>query len=133
MLVAMCGCSHKSFESQIISIRIKDQTIYHYSFVLFMRGEKHSTFAFDVDTAISMKQHIHMQRTTILLPEDLHRKAAKEAQIQGISLSELIRQRLADCVESKQPSKAAFFSRQPWSGSGADDMAAKHDDYLYEQ
>jgi len=72
-----------------------------------------------------------MQRTTILLPEDLHRKASKAARTQGISLSELIRQRLSDCVESQKPSKAAFFSRQPWTGSGADDVAAKHDDYLY--
>lgn len=86
-----------------------------------------------LDGAIPKTQHIDMQRTTTLLPEDLHRRAARQAQAQGISLSELIRQRLTDCVDTEQPSKAAFLSRQPSSGSGADNVAAKHDDYLYGQ
>jgi len=72
-----------------------------------------------------------MQRTTILLPEDLHRKASKEARMQGISLSELIRKQLSDCVKTEPAAKPAFFSRQPWTGNGADDFAARHDDYLY--
>jgi hypothetical protein len=76
-----------------------------------------------IDSAISIFLHSHMQRTTILLPEDLHRK--------GISLSELIRKQLTDCVQPEPTAKPAFFSRQPWTGNGADDVAARHDDYLY--
>lgn len=57
-----------------------------------------------------------MHRTTILLPEDLHRKASIEARMRGISLSDLIRKQLSDCVKPEPPAKPAFFSRQPWTG-----------------
>jgi len=72
-----------------------------------------------------------MRRTTILLPEELRRRAAREAQALGISLSELIRRRLAEGGEAEQGSSPRFFTRQPWVGSGADDVAANHDGYLY--
>jgi len=37
---------------------------------------------------------MHMHRTTILLPEDLRRRAESAAASQGLSLSELIRRQL---------------------------------------
>lgn len=74
-----------------------------------------------------------MHRTTILLPLDLHRAAEAEAHKSGISLSELIRRRLAPSRQKHPPSPPAFFSRKPWGDSGPSDMAADHDRYLYGQ
>ena len=75
--------------------------------------------------------HMHMSRTTILLPDGLRKQASQEARALGISLGELIRRRLKEGGKSKEPARPAFFERQPWMGSGPDDTAAKHDDYLY--
>ncbi len=71
-----------------------------------------------------------MHRTTILLPEELKAQAERQARKEGLSLSELIRRRLS---ESTRPAgePASFFSRKPWSGGGAVDLAEHHDDYLY--
>jgi hypothetical protein len=74
---------------------------------------------------------MHMQRTTIMLPPDLRRKADREAKALGISLSELIRRRLAGNVESKTEERPRFFDRKPWQGAGPSDIAANHDQYLY--
>ena len=73
----------------------------------------------------------HMHRTTILLPPELHRSAEMEARRSGISLSELIRRRLAPVEESVQGERAAFFTRKPWVDAGPSDLAADHDQYLY--
>ena len=72
-----------------------------------------------------------MHRTTILLPDDLHRAAEREARETGLSLGELIRRRLAPSLQKPQSAPPAFFTRKPWSGGGPDDFAARHDDYLY--
>jgi len=72
-----------------------------------------------------------MHRTTILLPRDLHRTAEIEARTLGISLSELIRRRIAPSKAEKPKSKPPFFTRKTWEDSGPDDMAAGHDRYLY--
>lgn len=72
-----------------------------------------------------------MHRTTIMLPEDLRRNADREAKALGISLSELIRRRLAESEAEVEKGRPRFFSRQPWEGSGPDDIAANHDAYLY--
>ena len=71
----------------------------------------------------------HMHRTTILLPHELHRAAEREAQSLGISLSELIRRRIAP--QSPSGSKPSFFRREPWNDSGATDYATDHDRHLY--
>jgi len=73
----------------------------------------------------------HMHRTTILLPPELHRSAEREARESGISLSELIRRRLAPVKEHNPEGQPAFFSRKPWTDSGPNDLAADHDRYLY--
>jgi hypothetical protein len=72
-----------------------------------------------------------MHRTTILLPNDLRRRADREAKALGISLSELIRRRLAADVETMTSDRPRFFARQPWTGPGSSDTAANHDTYLY--
>ena len=72
-----------------------------------------------------------MHRTTILLPDDLHRAAEREAREMGLSLGELIRRRLAPSLQKPQPAPPAFFTRKPWSGGGPADLAVRHDDHLY--
>jgi len=72
-----------------------------------------------------------MHRTTILLPQDLHRSAEIEARAQGISLSELIRRKLASSPTERSDQTPAFFSRSPWVDSGPSDLAENHDRYLY--
>jgi hypothetical protein len=72
-----------------------------------------------------------MHRTTILLPEELRRRANREAEVLGISLSELIRRRLASTLDQKGPERPRFFKREPWSGPGPSDVALRHDDHLY--
>lgn len=72
-----------------------------------------------------------MHRTTILLPDELRRRADREAKALGISLSELIRRRLAASGDAEEPDRPRFFARQPWTGQGPTDSAANHDTYLY--
>lgn len=72
-----------------------------------------------------------MHRTTILLPDELRRRADREAKALGISLSELIRRRLAADTETVEKDRPNFFARQPWTGLGPSDTAANHDAYLY--
>ena len=72
---------------------------------------------------------MQMHRTTILLPSELRQRADREAKSLGITLSELIRRRLAE--GAAEPGRSRFFARQPWSGPGPDDTAANHDTYLY--
>ena len=71
-----------------------------------------------------------MHRTTILLPKELRRSADREAKALGISLSELIRRRLAADGDAGK-NRLRFFARQPWTGQGPSDIAANHDAYLY--
>jgi hypothetical protein len=72
-----------------------------------------------------------MHRTTILLPNELRRRADREAKSLGISLSELIRRRLAADEGQATAERPRFFARQPWTGPGPSDAAANHDTYLY--
>jgi hypothetical protein len=76
-----------------------------------------------------------MHRTTILLPETLRRDAEKVARGQGITLSELIRRKLAHSVASKarvaQDQDPFFRPGRLMTRSGAIDVSANHDDYLY--
>jgi len=74
-----------------------------------------------------------MHRTTILLPPDLHRAAEVEARAKGISLSELIRRKLAPAMEGRSNSTPAFFDRKPWVDSGPCDLSENHDRYLYDR
>lgn len=65
-----------------------------------------------------------------MLPEELYRAAGREARSLGVSLGELIRQRLAKS-SSEPPAQEAFFSRRPWTAEAPTDLSAEHDRYLY--
>jgi len=72
-----------------------------------------------------------MHRTTILLPVELQRRAAREAAALGISLSELIRRRLEGEPDGEGAERPRFFTREAWRGAGPADVAENHDKYLY--
>lgn len=73
-----------------------------------------------------------MQRTTILLPAELKRRAVKRAKERGVSFGELVRKALAahlrdvsDTEDSLLADLAVFQGKTPR------DLAAEHDRYLY--
>jgi hypothetical protein len=76
-----------------------------------------------------------MHRTTILLPEDLKRRASSLARRRGVSLAELIR----DALEERLAAKSSFADDplfkeyEPFDDpDGPTDLAANHDYYLYD-
>ncbi len=79
---------------------------------------------------------MYMHRTTILLPEDLRRRAEIAAASQGVSLSELIRRQLEKVASpsGKSPGRQDDPLFKNWKPSGKatpPDLAADHDRYLY--
>ena len=79
---------------------------------------------------------MYMHRTTILLPEDLRRRAEKAAKSRGLSLSELIRRQLEKVGGSAEKSRGRrddplFKNWKPSGKSTPRDLAANHDRYLY--
>ncbi|WP_131989245.1 ribbon-helix-helix domain-containing protein [Chthoniobacter flavus] len=77
-----------------------------------------------------------MHRTTILLPEDLRRRAETVAATRGLSLSELIRRQLEKVAgPASKPSSRRddplFKKLKPSSKATPRDLAANHDHYLY--
>ena len=84
-----------------------------------------------IDAAICRRYECHVHRTTILLPNELRQRADREAKALGISLSELIRRRLAADGDASKSDRPRFYTRQPWTGQGPIDTASNHDAYLY--
>lgn len=84
-----------------------------------------------------MDMHSHdtyMERTTIILSEQLRQQAQVLARSRGITLSELIRRQLALALRKKKPVRSEdplFRPRRLMSPGGPSDVAARHDDYLY--
>ena len=76
-----------------------------------------------------------MHRTTILLPDDLRRRAINLARQRGISLAELIRGALEQSLAAG-PARFAddpfFADRATFEGDGPTDLAVNHDYYLYD-
>ena len=77
-----------------------------------------------------------MHRTTILLPVTLRREAENVARAQGITLSELIRQKLAAAVVAKtggnrRTRDPLFRPARLIESKGPSDFSLHHDDYLY--
>ena len=78
-----------------------------------------------------------MNKTTILLPEDLKRRASALAKKRGTTLSAFIRKQLERSVEQDEANVGSrkedpLFSN--WNPSDADlpsDLSANHDRYLY--
>jgi len=75
-----------------------------------------------------------MHRTTIMLPDDLLNRARRQAETDGTSLGELIRQCL-DRVLAKSTlppgSDPLFADDAVFRSPAPEDVAAEHDRYLY--
>jgi len=75
-----------------------------------------------------------MKRTTIMLPEDLRRRALFRAKQTGVSLGELIR----DSLDAALPKVTHDAERDPlfedviFDGPAPADLSANHDQYLYD-
>lgn len=76
-----------------------------------------------------------MHRTTILLPPELRREAENAARARGMTLSELIRQKLAATVAPKGGNRRQrdplFRPGRLIETIGPTNVSARHDDYLY--
>ena len=75
-----------------------------------------------------------MKRTTIMLPEDLRRRAIVCAKQRGVSLGELIR----DSLDSTLPNVSNDIEKDPlfedvvFEGPVPRDLSRRHDEYLYD-
>lgn len=78
-----------------------------------------------------------MERTTVMLPEDLKTKAAKRAGNLGISLGQFIRQSLETALNSSKVQKLSedplFTDNTVFKGKAPRDLAKRHDKYIYEE
>lgn len=77
-----------------------------------------------------------MYRTTIMLPEVLKVKLAKEAEREKVSFGELVRRALEKYLLSKRGVVAhdSFLSSKTiFQDEGPTDVADRHDDYLLEK
>ena len=76
-----------------------------------------------------------MKRTTIMLPGELRRRAARRAKERGVSLGVLVRESLDSSLPPLSENAAAdtfFADRGVFGGKGPRDLARDHDRYLYE-
>lgn len=75
-----------------------------------------------------------MQRTTIMLPESLKRRASQRAASEGVSLGKFIRKAIAADLERSvavDASDPLFADAEVFTGKAPADLAAGHDQYLY--
>lgn len=76
-----------------------------------------------------------MERTTVMIPEDLRRQGMRQARAMGLSFGELVRSSLRDFLSS--PRKKAktrdtlFLDHSVYEGDVPEDLSLHHDDYLY--
>ncbi|MBI3930285.1 MAG: antitoxin [Armatimonadetes bacterium] len=73
-----------------------------------------------------------MKRTTVMLPVELKMQAQKAAQSRGISLGTLIRESLRSALAADPEVDSLFADGEVFSGETPSDLAARHDDYLYD-
>jgi len=76
-----------------------------------------------------------MNRTTIMLPEELKRRAQERASADGISFGELVRRSLAATVSTPPPQRTEdplFADSGTYLGQAPSDLSEEHDQYLYE-
>lgn len=78
-----------------------------------------------------------MHRTTVLIPEDLKVAAQRYARRHGKSLGDLIRESLRQRLQQESAASRAedplFADRAVYEGEAPSDLAARHDDYLYDE
>ncbi len=78
-----------------------------------------------------------MQRTTIMLPQELKVRAANHSEKMGISLGQFIRQALQkeiDSAEDRNGLQDCFYAdKAVYQGDSPLDLSSEHDDYLYSE
>ncbi|MDA8140366.1 MAG: ribbon-helix-helix domain-containing protein [Desulfobacteraceae bacterium] len=74
-----------------------------------------------------------MQRTTIMLPEDLKARAEEKSRQQGVSLGEFVREALTKLLNDiNNDTEDSFFSDNAiFTGDAPKDLSSHHDDYIY--
>ena len=72
-----------------------------------------------------------MNRTTIVLPQDLKRRAVKAAKASGMPFSQLVRQALSEMLKNTKPSDPFLNDQEVYVDAGPHDTAAAHDQYIY--
>jgi hypothetical protein len=73
-----------------------------------------------------------MERTTLMLPDDLRQQAQALAQERGISMGELIRQSLVrEAAVAYRVEADAFWQAPATFRSGSGTLSERHDDELY--
>ncbi len=75
-----------------------------------------------------------MNRTTIMLPEELKRQAQERAMAAGISFGELVRRSLTITVSTPPPERTEdplFADSSIYQGEAPADLSKNHDQYLY--
>ena len=71
-------------------------------------------------------------RTTIMLPPELKRRAAKRAKERGVSFGELVRESLtAILTDAPVAADSLLADSAVFGGQTPRDLAAEHDRYLY--
>jgi hypothetical protein len=75
-----------------------------------------------------------MKRTTIMLPDDLRRRAISRARERGVSLGELIRESLDASVPIRyDATQDPLFADVVFDGPAPRDLSTRHDEYLYDE
>jgi hypothetical protein len=75
-----------------------------------------------------------VNRTTIMLPEDLKSKVVRESAALGISLGEFVRGALASALddsEGREANDTLLADRATYQETAPKDAADNHDAYLY--
>lgn len=80
-----------------------------------------------------MLRCMHMKRTSILIPDDLKRRAERYAREHEMSLAALVRSALQDKIRPTVPARDPIFSDDVvFEGETPPDLSARHEDYLVE-
>lgn len=76
-----------------------------------------------------------MERTTLMLPDELRRQAIRQAQAMGLSFGELIRRSLKDFLarpKTRSRERDPLFADSGiYEGDVPKDLSLDHDKYLY--
>ena len=76
-----------------------------------------------------------MRRTTVMLPEELRRRAISRARQRGVSLGELIRESLDAAMPAVdyEAGPDALFADVVFDGPAPRDLSTRHDEHLYDE
>ncbi len=77
---------------------------------------------------------MHMMRTTVMLPSELKARAERRAYEIGVSFGELVRKTLESALENSENRRSddvLFRDDAVYRGKTPEDLAERHDEYLY--